>query len=319
MTGRQDTKPGGKGEKHTANDPSFESTATRVSTVSIIVNLLLAAFKFAAGVIGRSGAMISDAVHSSSDVLGSLIVIVGVKLSEKTSDQDHPYGHERLESVASLILAGILAVAGLSIGKEAFLSVVRSSYLTQTAPGLLALIAAVVSIVVKEAMYRYTIINAKRIRSSALKAEAWHHRSDALSSVGALIGIGGALLGLRVMEPLASIVICLMILKAAFDIFREAVDNMVDHACDQQTEEEIRRCAEKQPGVQSVDMIRTRIFGRKIYVDLEIGADGMLTLSEAHDIAQNVHDDIEACFPEVKHIMVHVNPSPGSGLTGETL
>ena len=149
---------------------------------------------------------------------------------------------------------------------------------------------------------------AKRIRSSALKAEAWHHRSDALSSVGALIGIGGALLGVRVMEPIASIVICLFILKVAVDIFREAVDNMVDHACDAEMESAIRECAALQPGVERVDSLRTRKFGRKIYVDIEIAADGDLTLRAAHDIAQQVHDNIEQTFSEVKHIMVHVNP-----------
>ena len=287
----------------------FEKVATRVSTVRIIINLLLAAFKFIAGILGHSGAMISDAVHSSSDVIGSLIVIVGVKMSEKSSDKDHPYGHERMESVASLILAGILAAAGISIGREAFLSIWKRTYLTATAPGVLALIAAIVSIVVKEAMFWYTWVNAKKIRSGALKAEAWHHRSDALSSVGALIGIGGALLGLQVMEPIASIVICLFILKVAVDIFREAVDNMVDHACDAETEEAIRSCAASQDGVIQVDILRTREFGRKIYVDLEISADGNLTLYAAHDIAQKVHDTIEAGFPEVKHSMVHVNPA----------
>ena len=287
----------------------FEMVATRVSTVSIIVNLLLAVFKFIAGVLGHSGAMISDAVHSSSDVIGSLIVIVGVKMSEKSSDEEHPYGHERMESVASLILAGILAAAGFSIGREAFLAVCTRSYLTAAAPSMLALIAAVVSIAVKEGLFWYTLVNAKKICSSALKAEAWHHRSDALSSIGALIGIGGARLGFPVMEPIASIVICLFIFKVAIDIFLEAVNNMVDRACDEETEKAIRTCAAEQDGVIRVDTLRTRIFGRKIYVDLEICADGDLTLRDAHDIAEKVHDTIEKTFPEVKHIMVHVNPS----------
>ena len=288
---------------------SFKAVATRVSTVSIIINLLLAGFKFIAGVVGHSGAMISDAVHSSSDVVGSLIVIIGVRMSEKASDVDHPYGHERMEDVASLILAGILFVAGLSIGKEALTSILDGSYQTSVSPGLLALVAAIVSIVVKEGMFWYTWLNAKKISSGALKAEAWHHRSDALSSVGALIGIGGALLGVRIMEPIASIIICLFILKVAIDIFREATDRMVDHACDSETEDSIRRCAEEQEGVVKVDMLRTREFGRKIYVDLEISADGSITLRQGHDIAQQVHDKIESTFPNVKHIMVHVNPA----------
>ena len=289
---------------------SFEAVATRVSAVSIVINLLLAVFKFAAGIIGRSGAMVSDAVHSTSDVLGSMIVIVGVRMSEKEPDEDHPYGHERMESVSSLILAGILAVAGLTIGKEALLSIATGGYLTAAAPEMLALIAAAVSIIVKETMFWYTWIHARQINSGALKAEAWHHRSDALSSVGALIGIGGALLfGVRVLEPVASVIICLFILKVAIDIFREAINKMIDHACDAKTEEAIRECVGKQEGVVKVDMLHTREFGRRIYVDLEISADGNLTLREAHQIAQRVHDSVETEFPDVKHIMVHVNPA----------
>ena len=288
---------------------SFEKVASRVSGVSIVVNLLLAAFKFVAGALGHSGAMISDAVHSSSDVIGSLIVIIGVKVSEKASDEDHPYGHERMENVASLLLAGILAAAGISIGKEALRSIISGVYKTAAVPGMLALVAALVSIAVKEALFWYTWVNARQIRSGALKAEAWHHRSDALSSVGALIGIGGARFGVLVLEPIANIVICLFILKVALDIFREAVDKMVDHACDMETEDALCACAARQEGVVKVDMIRTREFGRKIYVDLEISADGHLTLLEAHDIAQRVHDCIEGEFPDVKHIMVHVNPA----------
>ena len=288
---------------------SFEKVASRVSGVSIVVNLLLAAFKFVAGALGHSGAMISDAVHSSSDVIGSLIVIIGVKVSEKASDEDHPYGHERMENVASLLLAGILAAAGISIGKEALRLVISGVYKTAAVPGMLALVAALVSIAVKEALFWYTWVNARQIRSGALKAEAWHHRSDALSSVGALIGIGGARFGVLVLEPIASIVICLFILKVALDIFREAVDKMVDHACDMETEDALCACAARQEGVVKVDMIRTREFGRRIYVDLEISADGHLTLLEAHDIAQRVHDCIEGEFPDVKHIMVHVNPA----------
>ena len=158
-------------------------------------------------------------------------------------------------------------------------------------------------------MFWYTWVNAKKIQSSALKAEAWHHRSDALSSIGALIGIGGALAGVRVLEPVASIVICLFILKVALDIFREAVDKMVDHACDEKTETEIRKCVAAQEGVRHVDLLRTREFGRKIYVDLEIATDSMIPLRDAHAIAERVHDTIEKRFPEVKHIMVHVNPA----------
>ena len=176
---------------------------------------------------------------------------------------------------------------------------------------MLALIAAIVSIVGKGGMFAYTRYYARAIRSTALKAEAWHHLSDALSSVGALIGIGGAMLGVAVLEPIASIVICLMILKAAVDIFREAIDQMVDKACDKKTEEQIRSCILMQDGVQGIDLLQTRQFGNKIYVDTEICADRSLSLEEGHAIAERVHAALEESFPEIKHVMVHVNPAKG--------
>ena len=175
-------------------------------------------------------------------------------------------------------------------------------------PGILALIAALVSIVTKEAMYWYTRINAKKIDSSALLADAWHHRSDALSSVGALVGIIGARMGFLILDSISSLVICFFIEKAAFDIFKDAIDKMVDKACDDIVEHDLKECALQQDGVLGVDMLKTRTFGNKIYVDIEICADGSRTLSEAHSIAENVHDSIEHKFPKVKHIMVHVNP-----------
>lgn len=287
----------------------FERTATRVSAVSITVNLLLAAFKLLAGILGHSSAMISDAVHSSSDVCGSIIVIVGVRLSEKASDQDHPYGHERMESVAQIILSVILMFAGVLIGVSAVTSIARGSYLTSPMPGMLALVAAIVSIVSKEAMFWYTWLNAKKIHSGALRAEAWHHRSDAMSSIGSLIGIAGARMGVRVLDPVASLVICALIIKVAIDIFREAVDQMVDHAASPETEKEIREYVQQCPGVEGIDLLNTRVFGRKVYVDLEIAVDGNESLRDAHAVAQRVHDGIEKTFPDVKHIMIHVNPA----------
>ena len=173
----------------------FESTAVRVSNVSIIGNTVLTVFKLAAGIIAHSGAMVSDAIHSASDVLSSFIVIIGVKLSVKDSDEDHPYGHERFESVAAIILAVILCITGLFIGHTAIEKLSEGSLDSLQSPGVLALVAAAVSIVCKEAMYWYTRLFAKKLDSGALMAEAWHHRSDALSSVGSLIGIWGARAG----------------------------------------------------------------------------------------------------------------------------
>ena len=284
----------------------FEKTATRVSLVSVIGNTVLSLLKLMAGILAHSGAMISDAVHSASDVLSSIIVIIGVKLSVRAPDKEHPYGHERFECVAAIVLAVVLAVTGLLIGYKAFGSIEGRG--TQPMPGVLALVAAAVSIVVKEAMYWYTRFFGKRLNSASLMASAWDHRSDALSSVGALVGIAGARMGHPVMEPIASLVICLFILKAAYDIFRDAMGKMVDRAADAETEKSLTDCVLSEKEVRGVDKLRTREFGSRIYVDLEIRLDGSMTLYDAHAIAERVHDRIEREFPSVKHIMVHVNP-----------
>lgn len=304
---KQQTKKKEVDEKPETVD--FEAVAVKVSVVSIVGNLLLTLFKLLAGFLAHSGAMISDAIHSASDVFSSFVVIIGVKIASKESDKEHPYGHERLECVAAIVLATILCITGIGIGYSAFLNVVHGEYENLTVPGVLALVAAIVSIVAKEAMFWYTKINAKRIDSSALMADAWHHRSDALSSIGALIGIAGSRLGFPVLDSIASLVICVFIEKAAYDIFMDAVGKMVDRACDEETEAAMREYALQQEGVLGVDLLLTRMFGSKIYVDIEICADGDKTLWEAHDIAEQVHDAIEEQFPKVKHIMVHVNPA----------
>lgn len=291
-----------------ANAQEFDTIATRVSVVSILGNALLSLLKLLAGILAHSGAMISDAVHSASDVFSSIIVIIGVKLSVKEADREHPYGHERFECVAAIILSVVLVVTGLLIGRSAIESIISADRSALVIPGVLALCAAIVSIVSKEGMYWYTRHYAKRLDSSALMANAWHHRSDALSSVGALIGIAGARMGFPILEPIASLVICLFILKAAYDIFRDAIGKMVDHSCDAETENALRECALSQNKVLGVDAIQTREFGSRIYVDIEIRADGSLSLSESHAVAEAVHDRIEEQFPKVKHIMVHVNP-----------
>ena len=287
----------------------FEKVARRVSVITFIENLALSALKLVAGLIAHSSAMISDAIHSASDVFSTFVVMIGIKLASKEPDKEHPYGHERLECVAAIVLAIVLFVTGLGIGVDAFKNIIHGHYSDLEVPGVLALIAAIVSIISKEAMYWYTRYNAKKIDSSALMADAWHHRSDAFSSVGALIGIGGARLGFPIMDSIASLVIFVFIVKAAIDIFKDAMDKMVDHSCDEETEQAIHNCVMQNKNVLGVDLLQTRIFGNKIYVDLEIAADGSITLQEAHDIAESVHDEIEHMFPKVKHIMVHVNPA----------
>lgn len=300
-----------KQQKKTVSDERSQDMkiAMRISYVSILVNVVLSLFKLLAGILAHSGAMISDAVHSASDVFSTFIVMIGVHVSNKKSDKEHQYGHERMECVSSIILAVLLFLTGLAIGVSGAQKIFQGNGSAALAiPGRLALIAAIVSIGIKEWMFWYTRAGAKKINSGALMADAWHHRSDALSSIGSFIGIFGARMGYPIMDPLASIVICFFIGKAAYDIFKDAMDKMVDRSCDEKTQEKMRKVVLEQEGVFRIDVMRTRLFGAKMYVDLEIAADGNLSLSESHQIAEAVHRAIENNFQEVKHCMVHVNP-----------
>ena len=282
--------------------------AMQVSVLSIVVNIILSAYKLLAGILASSGAMISDAVHSASDVFSTIIVMIGVQAAGRQSDTDHQYGHERMECVASIILAVVLCVTGVGIGYEGVVRILAGHYDQLPVPGKTALIAAIVSIVVKEWMFWYTRGAAKKIDSGALMADAWHHRSDALSSIGALLGIAGSRMGYPVLDSVASVAISFFIVKAAYEIFIDAIDKMVDKSCPEEEVEKIRRLILSQEGVLDVDLLRTRLFGNKIYVDIEIAADGNRTLNETHAVAECVHNKVEEEFPEVKHCMVHVNP-----------
>ncbi len=286
---------------------NMEKIAMKVSIISIIANVVLAAFKLVAGILAHSSAMVSDAIHSASDVFSTFVVMIGIKIASKEPDEEHPYGHERMECVAAIILATILCITGLGIGKNA-LEFITGNSSEVSVPGMLALIAAIVSIIVKEAMFWYTRHYAKMIDSGALMADAWHHRSDALSSIGAFIGIIFARMGYVMMDSIACLVICVFIVKAAYDIFKDAIDKMVDKSCSLEVEAEIRTIVMSVDGVKGIDSLSTRLFGNKMYVDIEIRADGEKTLNETHEIAEAVHDSIEAQFEKVKHIMVHVNP-----------
>lgn len=288
---------------------NFTRMAKKLSIVTASGNVVLAAFKLFAGIFAHSGAMISDAVHSMSDIITTVVAYIGMKLSEKDADADHPYGHERLECVAALILGGILMLTGIGIGYDAVVKIAAGNYTDIAIPGMLALVAAVVSIAVKEAMYWYTRHYALIMDSSVFMADAWHHRTDAISSVGALIGIAFSMAGYAIMDTIASIIICLFILKASVDIIKDTINKMTDHACspeDERTIEEYIRSAE---GVLGIDILRTRLFGNRIYVEAEIIVWGEMSLRDAHAIAERVHDGLEKSFPKIKHIMIHVNPS----------
>ncbi|MCL2095864.1 MAG: cation diffusion facilitator family transporter [Oscillospiraceae bacterium] len=291
---------------------SNEQIAMQASKNTIYCNILLSVFKLIAGIIGNSAAMLADSIHSFSDLFTTFIVMAGVKLANKKTDKNHPYGHERFECVAAVILSVILAFTGIGIGWAGIRKIFEGNYGEIAAPGIIALVAAVITIIVKAALYQYKRRAAKKINSGALMADAWHHLSDSLSSVGSFLGILGARLGFPVLDPLAAVVICLFILKVALDIFRDSVGKMTDKACGEETEEEMRKIILSNPDVSGIDLLKTRLFGDKIYVDVEISTNGSETLHKAHETAHIVHDAIEAAFPEVKHCSVHINPTEKS-------
>ena len=289
--------------------PDETAVIRKLSLVGIIGNVFLSAFKFIAGIMGNSSAMVSDAVHSLSDVFATFIAFLGVRFGRREADASHPYGHERIESLAAIVLGLILLVTGVGIGWVGLEKILAGNYESLPIPCMIAIVAAIVSIAVKEGMFWYTRHWARVIRSSAFEADAWHHRSDAMSSIGALVGVGGSMLGYPVLDPIASVVICLFILKQGISIIYDALKKMLDTSCGEQFEKEVRQLVDAENQVERIDMLRTRMFGDKVYIDMEIAIDGSMQLTDAHAIAERVHDDIEHAFPEVKHVMIHVNPA----------
>ncbi len=277
----------------------------RISGITLITNFVLSLGKIFAGVIGGSSAMIADGFHSLSDMVSTIAVMIGLKISSKPQDENHPYGHEKLESITSKLLAVILFATAMFIGYDAIGKIILGDL---SKPGLIALYAAIISILVKEWMYHYTVKGARRIESSAMLADAWHHRTDALSSIGALIGIGGARLGILILDPLASLVICVFIAKVAVDIYLQSIKEVVDHAADKEVINQIRNNILNVEGVLGIDDLKSRIHVNRLYVDVEIRVRNNIKVDEAHEIAEKVHLKVE-CDPKVKHCMVHVNPS----------
>ncbi len=292
------------------NETNEKKIYNRLASVGIAGNVLLSAFKFYAGLIGNSGAMISDAVHSLSDVIATIIAYAGVRISKRDADDSHPYGHERFESLATVALSIILIFVGIGIGATGFdnaLKIIDGQYVG-SGPEVIALAAAIVSILVKEAMFWYTIHYARILHSPAFRADAWHHRSDAISSVAALVGIGGAILGVAVLEPIASVAICALIVGLGASMFRSSINQMLDSSVGCQFEDDVRSFLQNIDGVKGVDSVMSRQFGIKVCVDIEISVDGKISLNEAHDIAHHASDALESNFPNIKHTTVHVNP-----------
>ncbi len=290
---------------------NFDRTryAYKISIVTIILNAVLSAIKLVVGIIGSSAALISDAVHSLSDVLSTFVVMMGVKISGKETDANHQYGHEKFEAVAGTLLSVFLFGVALSIGYSGVKLIISGEYLEAPAPSAIALAAAIISIGVKEWMFWYTKAAAEKINSSALMADAWHHRSDSFSSIGSLIGIGGAIFGFKLLDPLASVIICLFIVKVSYEIFIESVNQTVDTAAKKEVVDKIHEAILSVEGVVGIDILKTRMHANRLYVDTEIVVSNTLSLVDAHNISEEVHDKIEETFPTVKHCMVHVNPS----------
>ncbi|MFA5575727.1 MAG: cation diffusion facilitator family transporter [Tissierellaceae bacterium] len=277
----------------------------RTSWITVIINLLLAAIKIISGLLGNSSAMIADGIHTMSDVLTSFVVMLGLKISSKEADEEHPYGHEKYESVFAKILSILLLLTGIYIGYESIK--ILSSGQIRT-PKLLALMAALLSIISKEAMYWYTIRVAKKIKSISMEADAWHHRSDAFSSIGTLLGILGARLGFPALDPIAGIVVSIFVIKVGVELYIKSVKELVDESAGKET---IRRIEEKTrqiSGVKGIKGLKTRVFGNKIYVDIEILVDAHISVLEGHEIAEMVHDRLERDIEDIKHCMVHVEP-----------
>lgn len=276
----------------------------KVSINTIIGNVVLSILKLICGFVGKSSAMIADGIHSLSDVFTTIGVIIGLKLSSKKADKGHPYGHERIESITSLFLSIMLFAVAIGIGYSGIKNIISSNY---KIPGVIAIGAAIISIVSKEAMYFYTIKYAKKINSFSLKADAWHHRSDSLSSVGALIGIVGARMGYPILDPLVAIIICVIIIKVAYDICCQSINQLIDASASDEEVKIIRSKIQNIDGVIRIDNLKTRQYANKLYVDVDISVDSEISVEEGHEIAAKVHQYIEE-DKAVKHCMVHVNP-----------
>lgn len=290
-----------------------EKEIYRVTLAGSVVNLLLLAFKFVAGFVGHSSAMIADAVHSLSDFITDVIVIVFVRIAGKPVDEDHEYGHGKYETLASVIVGIMLAVVGVGLavnGVEKTIAFFKGEPLES--PGMIALVAALLSILAKEVLYQYTVIRGRKLNSPALVANAWHHRSDAMTSIATLIGIGGAmLLGQRwnVLDPLAAVVVSVFILKAAFSLMKPGIDELLEKSLPDKDKNEIAAIMTATPGVVAFHRLRTRRIGSKVAIDAHVKMDGSLSLRQAHDIASEIERSLKQRFGPDTYIGIHMEPA----------
>ena len=284
----------------------------KVTLTGGIVNMLLLVFKFVAGVLGNSAAMIADAVHSLSDFLTDIVVIAFVKLSSKPADQDHDYGHGKYETVASSIIGMALVVVAVLLGwggVEKIIQVAKGEQLEQ--PGVIALVAAVLSVALKEWVFRITKKVALDVNSQALEANAWHHRSDAMSSVGTSIGIGGAVLlgkSWAVLDPIAAVVVILFIVKTALGLIGSSFGELLEKSLPKEMEDEIVAIANREPCVSDIHNLCTRHIGNDIAIEMHLRMPGEISLYESHRHASNIERKLRQRFGENTHINIHVEP-----------
>lgn len=278
---------------------------TQITKHGIWINLALALVKLIAGILAKSSAMIADAVHSASDILTSIAVMVGLTLGSKPADENHPYGHARIESVIAKIVATLLILTALGLIYNSITILLQNK---STAPGTLAIYAALLSIAVKEWMYRYTLKTAKQINSTAMMADAWHHRSDALSSIGTLVGVVGARLAFPWLDPASGIVIALLVGKVGIDVYLRSVQELIDTAPAPEIMLAIRKTTLAQKGVVAINDLKARMQGPSILIDLEICVAPQTTLRDSHALAHEVEAEIIKHVASVEAVMVHVNP-----------
>ena len=289
-----------------------EKSIYKVTWIGSIVNFLLLVFKFIAGFLGHSSALVADAVHSLSDFATDIIVIVFVKISGKPEDDDHRYGHGKYETLATALIGVALFAVGIGLlvsGATKVADVIKGVVLP--APSMIALVAAAVSIVAKEILYRYTVRVGKNLNSQAVVANAWHHRSDAFSSIGTLIGIGGAILlgeKWRILDPLAAIVVSAFIIKVAADLLKPCVDELLERSLPAETEKRILDIIASFPEVSSPHHLRTRRIGNHIAIEVHLRMDGKTSLEDAHTVATNVERQLKSEFGPDTHIGIHMEP-----------
>lgn len=293
-------------------DAAREKDICRVTAAGSAVNFLLLLFKFFAGIVGHSAAMLADAVHSLSDFVTDVIVIVFVRISSKPEDEGHDYGHGKYETLATAIIGVVLLFVGLGIcwnGVSSIWHFLHGGRLQE--PGMLALAAAVVSVVFKEGLYRYTVSKGKKLNSQAVVANAWHHRSDALSSIGTAVGIGGAILlgdNWRVLDPIAAVVVSLFITKVAVQLLVPCVDELLEKSLPADVEQEIQDVILSFPGVSSPHHLRTRRIGNHYAIEVHVRMDGKITLEEAHRTATGIESTLKEHFGKGTHVGIHVEP-----------